>query len=771
MRRRDRIALILVATVLVVAPFALGGAPRWAICVTSLLSAAGAASFLTSKRELGTLSPLLAFVGLAALLTLLQVIPLPQALVAILSPGKHQLIVDNARALGAETPSWIALSLDPPATVLELAKLCGYVAFAYAALRIAASPARRQWLVSVVALVGAAIALTTLVHLAVGAETLFAIYHPKQAMARPTLAPLLNHNHLSALMALSTPVAVGLAITSAARLRVAWIGVAALCGATGLLAESRGGAIALGLGLGTVAVLTLVQRRPGRQATKLLRSDMVAIAVVALSAMVLLGVLTAGGVVRDLTGTRMSELGQAQSRFGVWRSSSQLLQEFRWTGIGRGSFEMASTRVHDSSTVVFPHVENEYLQAVVDWGFVGAGALALVFIWLATVAARGARSSPWEAGAFAGLAALAVENLTDFSLWMPGVAYPAIALLAVLAVIPAEASSRLERQILRPARAAVIAAVVAAVAVAASPVGDAARDETRELTAWLATRPAPDAAIARAARVFARHPADYASAGTFARALFAMRDQRASAVVNRALALHPTSAELHRLTAQMLLASQQRDQARTEYALALRYRLRIEVLDEVLAAFPSDSDVVRALPLVPALVRELADRLIQRGRTPLALAYLSRYLSLYPDDAGLQLHTAEIAIAVADQPLAARTAQRAYALDPTPAATIVLSQVLARQGQGDQALTLLRQTLDSPRLARPQRAEIHVAIAEVLVSQGALDAARENLRTAVGMAEGRQRAQVHRKVADLEDRVGNKHQAAWERQRAADLER
>src|SRR5688572_21937301 len=116
MPRRDRIALIVVASVLVIAPFALGGAPRWAICLTSGLSAVAAASFFTSRRELPALSPLLAFVGLAALLTFLQVVPLPAAVVAIISPGKHQLVVENARALGETEPWFISLSLEPAAT-------------------------------------------------------------------------------------------------------------------------------------------------------------------------------------------------------------------------------------------------------------------------------------------------------------------------------------------------------------------------------------------------------------------------------------------------------------------------------------------------------------------------------------------------------------------------------------------------------------------------------------------------------------------------------
>jgi hypothetical protein len=261
MRPRERIAQYLVAIVLVFAPFALGGAPRWAICVAGALSLAAAASFVSSKRELEATPPLLAFIGLAAVLTFLQVIPLPAGLVEMISSRKYDLVVDNSRALGEIEPGFIALSMEPAATRLELAKLLGYLAFAYAALRLAANPARREWLLSVVAAVGAAMAATALLHLAFDADKVFGIYQPQQALKKPTLAPLLNHNHLSALMALSTPIALGLAIATSARLRVAWLGVAALCAGVGFLAESRGGAIALVIGLVTVGSLAGLQRK------------------------------------------------------------------------------------------------------------------------------------------------------------------------------------------------------------------------------------------------------------------------------------------------------------------------------------------------------------------------------------------------------------------------------------------------------------------------------------------------------------------------------
>ena len=55
----------------------------------------------------------------------------------------------------------------------------------------------------------------------------------------------------------------------------------------------------------------------------------------------------------------------------------ELIHESPWAGIGRGAFEPVFTRVHPASAfATFSHVENEYVQAVVDWGVPGTIALA-----------------------------------------------------------------------------------------------------------------------------------------------------------------------------------------------------------------------------------------------------------------------------------------------------------------------------------------------------------------------------------------------------------
>jgi len=772
MRARDRIAQALVATVVGFAALAIGGADRWVIIACAVLAAAAAATALTSQREMTAVSPLLAFLGLAALLTLLQIVPLPAALVAHLSPAKYDLVVANAQALGDSAPSWIPLSLDPPATLLELTKLVAYIAIAYTSSRLAASPQGRRWLVAAVAILVIAVAVITVIHRIVGATRVFGFYTPRQPGQTPFVGPLLNKNHLAALMALGAPLALGLAISSDGHRRMGWIAGALLCIAVNLLAESREGTGGLIAGAVVFGVLIAMQRRHGvRQVTSLRRSDAIAIAIATICGLVLLGALTAGGLARELAATHKGELTGDTGKFAAWRSGAPLLDAYPWTGIGRGAFEVAVTRVSDARQNVYTKVENEYLQAAIDWGFVGAAIVALAFVWLATTVFRRGRSGPWEAGAVAGLVALAFENVADFSLWMPGIAFPAVVTCAAMAFVPVGVTPRKARTWWRPVRAAALAVIAAVIALAASPVGRQTRQETDDLAASFRGRTDPVIAIARGRAVFERHPSDFVAAGLTAEALFAARDRRAVAVANRALDLHPTNADLHRLIGAMLLASQRRDQAVVEYALALRYGLRDALLDEVLARFPDDAYAVRALPLDPQLVKEIADRITQRRRVSLTVAYLQRYLSLYPDDARIQLYTADVGLGTGDQELAYRSAARAHELDTTDRSAVMLARALRMRGDVPAAAAVLETAQKEKPRQVPDRIELLMVLADVQAVLGNPDKARATLHAALELARGREAVPVHRKLAEIEAVLGNLHQADWERKRADELDR
>src|SRR5262249_26096099 len=151
--------------------------------------------------------------------------------------------------------------------------------------------------------------------------------------------------------------------------------------------------------------------------------------------------------------THLTEVSAPRSKYAAWRSSATLIDDAPWVGVGRGAFEPAFTRVHPASAfATYAGLENEYLQAVVDWGVPGALLLALGLVWLAVMALRRWRHGPLAAGALGAFAVVALQSNVDFGVEFFGVAAPITAVVATLAYVPLKEASVRELSIARGMR-------------------------------------------------------------------------------------------------------------------------------------------------------------------------------------------------------------------------------------------------------------------------------------------------------------------------------
>lgn len=784
MGRRDASAIVAIAITVGTGLVALGGAPRWAACLTAALGLASALPYLTSRRGTDTRAPLLALLGAAAAVTALQCLPLPAGLVAWLAPARHAVAADTAATLGVAPPGPVALSYDPPATLVALATLCGQLGLAYAAARVAASARGRLWLARIAAVAGAALAVCGLVHRGLGLDALFGVYQPAQATpAYP--APLLNDNHLAGFLSLTAPLALAVAVASAGAARLAWVSALAAITATNLLVASRGGAVSLAVGLGAAVILLVAghRRQPGRRRA---RATLIPAGIVVACGVVLVGVLATDRIRDELSRTSMDELDDPRSKFGVWRAALVLMSENPWTGVGRGGFEPAFTRLHESGTKTYSHVENQYLQTIVDWGVLaGAGMLACA-AWLLWRAVRrreagallaGARADPVAAGALAALAALAAHAVTDFHLEMPGVAATAITVVAVL--LPARAR-RSGRSRWRPwvPRLTALAAGAIAVTLAASPAGRSAREDEAAMVALFdravaagergeraAARARLDRAVALGRDAVARHPADYLLAGLLARIHFRQREPEAVRWINRALALDPKHPGLHVLAARMLLAAGRRHQALVEYRLALRYTLTPRaILEDLVRWFPDPAEAALGIPARRERLPVISSWLRAMDRADVALAHARRVYGDHAGDFETQRIVAELAWMQRDVGLAVEAGRAAYARSGHLADAIVLGQALRATGRLDEAARVLDQALERRRYDAPwQLARAHVVLSDVHASAGDDMSARASLRTAIRLLPGHTdaavRADMYRRLARIEERLGNQRGA------------
>lgn len=767
MRRRDLIAVAAAALALALAGALVGGSTRWAAVVAAGLALVAALPHLTSRRTASRLSPLVVLVGLGLVATALQLVPLPEPLAAIVAPGKLALVRDHAAALGERPPTWVVASYDAPATLVELAKLAGYVALAWSVTRLAAQRRVRPWIAA--AAVGGAtvVAVIALGHRVAGATHLYGVF--ASPVAGQTAAPLMNENHLASLCALAVPLAIGLGLGWSGARRALAFGAALVLAATALLTASRGGAVGLVAGLVVTTVVLVAQRRAGvtddgRRAPLAITGPAV---IVAACALTLFGLLAARDVAFELRHTDLDELTEPTSKYQVWAASAPLVTDNHWLGVGRGGFETSFMRLAPAGDVIYSHAENSYLQAAIDWGVPGALALALALVALARSAIRRWRHGPVEAGALGALAAIAIHDLADFSLEMPAVAMTVIAAAAIVA--PArlgtdDTRAPVARRTLA-LRAGLLAAAALVLVAAAAPLGRSARADRAGLPAA-----ATPSAVGASAAVLARHPADGLAAGHLAQALFAARDPRAPAMIGRALYLRPQHPGLHLVAAHMLAASQRPRQAAVEYALALAGTPEVgPLVDDLLARLPEPALAARALPDDPRQMWRIYTALMQRGRFDVALVWAERLAILWPTRLEPHLHVAWAAQGLGQPRRALDAARRAHALGPSVHTALAMGRAHQALGQfaAGAAALLAAPAADTDA----QRAEVAGLLAALQQAAGDLPAARATLAAAVETVAGEPRleAQLRTNLAAIEEALGHANQAAWERQRAAEL--
>jgi O-antigen ligase/tetratricopeptide (TPR) repeat protein len=622
MRFRDWVSAVGALAAVAVAIFAVGGVPRWAQAIVAVLVAISVASSGISKRGFTRVSPLVALLGAACVFTFIQLLPLG-AIVDLLTPTLAAMRSDGSQLL--DVSPWNAFTSDASATLVCLIMLLTLVGLALVTLRMATSERGRFRIVAAVAALCGLVAAVTWFHRLFGLRKLYGFYTPEYADPG-MLGPLLNSNSLACLTAVGAVLAIGLAAypRQPGVVRASWLVVVVACGLVTVSTISRGATLALiGGGLVTIGVLVAQRFMGERVRRKRARvfSGAVPIGVLAGCLVVLVIYSNAGNVERQLSQLSFDEVGQSRSKFAAWHSAATLIEESPWSGVGRGAFEAPFTRVHAASGVAtYAFLENEYLQAVVDWGIPAALVLGFALLWLAYTAARRWRDGPLAAGALGGLAVVAMQSNVDFGLQFLGLAAPVTAIAATLAYAPL-------RELERPRRARVArfshVAVLALGAVALMSSITTTLDEDRRA---ISARPT----LERVRESVERHPLDYYGYAVAAELASHAKDRNAIRLLNHAMALHPTHPQLHRMAARMLLVQGRTSQAAIEYAAALRTSpdpkaTIVEILDRL-----SADDAAAALPIDYPYPEAFVRILGELSRPDVARTWLTRVLTISP---------------------------------------------------------------------------------------------------------------------------------------------
>lgn len=387
-----------------------------------------------------TVVPIAAFLGLVVL----QVLPLPTALVRVLGGGVHATRESLLADLGG-AGDWQTLSLTPAATLLQLWPLLPVIAFFVVALHAYRSEEGVRRLAGLIALAGATVVGYAFYARLTGAGPSF-----QGVSIHKDSGPFLNHSAFGQFVNLGVGAAAGLLFVRVNRVlkkhaspatawkkltqerehAAAWfLAAAVVLGPLAiLLSLTRGGVISFLVAGGVVGVL--LAWRGGRAGGEhsFVGSDKAALVVV-LGLLVFVAALLVGF---DAIYERVATLGDfdtAQAgRDHIVRDLVPAWLSYPWVGTGLGSFEWVYPK-YDTGRVplITSHAENEYAQLMLETGLVGLACAAAFVLLLARAAwrviRRPVRSLDFLAfGLVFGWVAILLHSLSDFGQHLPAVA-------------------------------------------------------------------------------------------------------------------------------------------------------------------------------------------------------------------------------------------------------------------------------------------------------------------------------------------------------------
>jgi O-antigen ligase len=438
----------LLAAMLLWAPLPFGGVTSWAEASLQTLAFCALALSMTAIERPADLRPVVlpaAALAAIALLGMLQALPWPARVVALLAPGHARLHEQAAALLGAAAAGPARLTLAPAASRGAALTWAATAACLLAGAAAGRRRARRRWL-------GGAVVVAALFEIFFGARNANAGERNLWGVEVPVTAARLrgtffNPNHLALYLeiALAVVFAWGWWAARRARAEVAidrrvlslappvlvWLTLFAGLSFT----ASRAGLVAALAGVVVQGVLLAMAQRRWAPAV------LAAAAVIAgLGAALAVG-LQAGPA--RILATLPFDVS-LEARRQAWSATVALWQAFPLTGTGLGTFRDAFTLVQPAELdTTWWHAHSGPLELLATTGLAGlllAGAgLAALVLRLLAVLRRGRRSEDMAAGlaVLGALAAVGVHEWFDFGVTMPANALT----LAVLA--GAAASARL----------------------------------------------------------------------------------------------------------------------------------------------------------------------------------------------------------------------------------------------------------------------------------------------------------------------------------------
>ncbi|GBE52038.1 O-Antigen ligase [bacterium BMS3Bbin14] len=431
-----RTAFILFIATLIFAPLAFGTTEQWSMATVQLLVCCSAFCLVFSlkNKEARLLTPpgMLPLV-LLVLWMFFQFLPLPAAIVRIVTPAIYGIYKPICEVYGQSQDLWIPLTVNQKATLFECMRIASYALFYFLTVQILSNGTRLKNTVKIVAYLSISIAFLAIIQKFSSPDK---IYWFRSAPEHADIfGPWVYHNHYAGFMEMMCPLVFALFLfyrptvdhEKSLRSRLAaaftlpgsnlhiFFGFGAIIIVSSIfLSLSRGGIISLTLALALFLVILAKEHIK----FKFVTYGFIVICVV------LMITWFGWGPVVDKFGTTFTATGRIENvRLILWKDSLQIIRDFWTTGTGFGTFiHIYPLYTTLSSNFIFDHAHNDYIELLTDGGIVGF-ALAAWFVltiiihgWKKIQLRRDRYAILISVGALTGIVAILLHSVTDFNM-------------------------------------------------------------------------------------------------------------------------------------------------------------------------------------------------------------------------------------------------------------------------------------------------------------------------------------------------------------------
>lgn len=429
-------------SLLIFTPLAFGSVQPWAFTVMEAVSFIIFGAWLLRMSVLKKVefyaTPLLFFMLALAVVVVIQVIPMPAALLGLLSPSTlraYNLFSNDGVSV------WRAISIDPQSTLDELWKLLSYIAIFTVIINHFKTRAQVTKILRLVVWLGVGIAVFAVVQRLAWNGRLYWIFpiRPGIEFSEGYIwGPYINRNHFAGYMELVIPIALGFFLYRMTEIKVAsdmplvrklhiyanskvilpmgvFLTSALVMVAVLFISLSRGGVV--GVATGVIIFMAMSHRR------RSLKNKIAVLSVIGV--VLLLAVIVLSWNRLEDRFEDIAEEGK-NPRFEILADSVNMVKDFPLLGTGLGTFKTSYLSYQTKhSTAYFKNADNDFLETLTETGLIGfavTGGVIFFFFYPVVQVWRVRQNTFVKCMAAAGVAscgALFIHSFTDFNTRIP----------------------------------------------------------------------------------------------------------------------------------------------------------------------------------------------------------------------------------------------------------------------------------------------------------------------------------------------------------------